>query len=113
MNRLTSLRISLCLLLAFMSLNCASHHVAPSPDRKVLVPGDLVKVMVFNEPDLEQEREIPESGEVDFLLIGKVPLAGLTPESATEKIKALYQKDFLRNPYLRLTIVPPGISGSK
>jgi len=72
-----------------------------------------VKVIVYGEPDLEQEREIPESGEVDFLLIGKVPLEGLTPEAATEKVKALYEKDYLRDPYLSLTVLPPGISASK
>jgi protein involved in polysaccharide export with SLBB domain len=82
-------------------------------NRKVLASGDIVKVTVLQEPDLEQEREIPESGEVDFLLIGKVPLAGLTPEAATEKGKALYDQDFLRNPYLRLTVVRPGVSGAK
>jgi polysaccharide export outer membrane protein len=113
MNRLSLFRISFCLLFALVSLNCASHSNSPASDAKVLVPGDLVKVIVYGEQDLEQERKIPENGEVDFLLIGKVPLAGLTPEAATEKVKALYNKDFLVNPYLRLTVLLPGISASK
>lgn len=113
MNPHSLLRNSLCLLLALVSLNCASQKTVPVTNREVLIPGDLVQVSVFGEPELSQEVEISENGRVDLPLIGEVSLQGLTLEQASEEVRARYEKDYLREAYVRVTAVRPGISASR
>jgi len=61
-----------------------------SSDDYTLGAGDLVRISVFNHPDLTTEARISESGNLTFPLIGQVPVAGLstrrTEQLLTQKL---------------------------
>lgn len=67
--------------------------------------GDVVKISVFNNPDLGVETRIGENGNVTFPLIGEVAVAGLTTSAAERKIaSALDKGGFLRNPQVNILV---------
>jgi len=67
--------------------------------------GDVVKVSVFNNPDLGVETRIGEAGNITFPLIGEVMVAGLTTSAAEKKIAdALEKGNFLRKPQVNLLV---------
>lgn len=78
---------------------------AAQPADSQLKPNDAIRVEVFNEPDLTASTKILKSGEVVLQFIGPVKIAGLSVAEANEKIRALYEKDYLVDPKLTLTVV--------
>lgn len=81
----------------------ASSAAAP-PAGYRLAPGDSILLSIFNEPALEAERTISSTGEASFYLIGSVKLAGKSISDAEEAIRELYDRDYLVNPKVTLTI---------
>lgn len=75
------------------------------PDSYLLNAGDLIQIIVFQEPDLNREVRISQNGRIQLPLIGNVNLAGKTVQEATDKIFALYDGDFLINPQINLTVL--------
>ena len=53
----------------------------------ILGPGDVVRVTVFQNPDLTVEARISESGQINFPLIGAVTVGGLTIPAAEKRIE--------------------------
>ncbi|MRW93028.1 polysaccharide export protein EpsE [Duganella sp. FT80W] len=71
----------------------------------LLGAGDVVKVTVFNNPDLAVETRINESGVVSFPLIGQVTVGGLSTAAAEKKIAGLLDSGgFVRNPQVNLLV---------
>jgi polysaccharide export outer membrane protein len=66
--------------------------------------GDTVKLSVFQESGLDAEATLSKSGEASFPLIGAVSLAGKTVKSAEKLIEDLYNRDYLVNPRVSLTL---------
>lgn len=67
--------------------------------------GDLVSIDVFGVPDLKTEGRVSQSGDIYFPLIGKVHLAGATPEAAQSEIEQrLTDGGFLKSPHVSITI---------
>jgi protein involved in polysaccharide export with SLBB domain len=81
----------------------ASSAAAP-PAGYRLAPGDSILLSVFNEPALQAERTISSTGEASFYLIGSVKVAGKSIGDAEEAIRELYDRDYLVNPKVTLTI---------
>lgn len=75
----------------------------PPPD-PVLLPGDLLRVTTFRQPELDLEVRIPQDGSIGHPLIGAVRAAGKTPTVLQENIRQLLQKDYLRNPSVTVTV---------
>ncbi|HUQ27200.1 MAG TPA: polysaccharide export protein EpsE [Usitatibacter sp.] len=48
--------------------------------------GDMVRVSVFRNPDLTTEAKVSERGTILFPMIGEVPVSGLTPSQAGQRI---------------------------
>lgn len=71
----------------------------------VLQTNDLVRITVFGEEDMTTETRISKSGFITFPLLGSVPLAGKTVESATAQIKAALDKDFIINPQVTVAVL--------
>ncbi|MFD2256112.1 polysaccharide biosynthesis/export family protein [Luteolibacter algae] len=69
-----------------------------------LRPSDLVRLSVYEEPELDTEVRILKSGQASFPLIGSVEVAGLSVTAATAKIRDLYAKDYLVDPQVTLTV---------
>ncbi len=81
-----------------------SSPVAAPPSGYRLAPGDSVMLNVFNEPALTAERTISSTGEVSLYLIGSIKIAGKSVGDAEEFIRGLYDRDYLVNPKVTLTI---------
>lgn len=74
--------------------------VKPSTQESLRVePGDLLRVTVLREPELEQRVRVLDSGDVELPLIGKIHLAGLDPAEASAAIAAKYLNgNYLKHP---------------
>jgi polysaccharide export outer membrane protein len=71
----------------------------------VLQPLDVIKLEVFQEPDMERQVRLSQECVVTLPLIQAVSLKGKTLQQAQEIIRALYDRDYLVNPQINLTLV--------
>ena len=71
----------------------------------VLVVGEVVQLNVFREPDLTTQATIARDGTVQLPLIREVTMAGLSIRDAREMLRQLYDKKFLVDPQVFLTVV--------
>jgi polysaccharide export outer membrane protein len=74
--------------------------VDPSTRESLLIgPGDLLRITVLREPDLEQRVRVLDSGDAVLVLIGAVHLAGLDPAEAAAAIASKYEEgNYLKHP---------------
>ena len=70
----------------------------------ILRPNDTIRLEVYGEPDLTGSVRILKTGEASFPLIGSLMISGLSVSAASEKIRELYEKDYLVDPKLTLTV---------
>jgi polysaccharide export outer membrane protein len=73
------------------------------PDYRI-APNDLIEFNVFGVPDMLRDVRVNASGEISLPLIGPMPVAGLTAQTAEQQIAAKYQEKYLRNPQVSLFI---------
>jgi polysaccharide export outer membrane protein len=59
-------------------------------------PRDLVKIEVYDVPELNVERRVSESGAINLPLIGDVPVGGKTEEQVTQDLKDLLGSKYLQ-----------------
>jgi polysaccharide export outer membrane protein len=71
----------------------------------ILQPFDLVEVVVFQEPDLERKVRLSEESKLTLPLIGTVNLKGMTVHQAQDLIRDLYNKDYLVDPQINITVM--------
>jgi polysaccharide export outer membrane protein len=72
----------------------------------ILGAGDLIKVSVYQVPDLSAEVRISETGQITFPLVGNVTVAGSTVTGAQEKIaKALRDGGYVLKPQVIVSIL--------
>ncbi|HTW48182.1 MAG TPA: polysaccharide biosynthesis/export family protein [Acidobacteriaceae bacterium] len=87
----------------------ASPAAAPMPADSSAIPaasesllighGDLLRISVLRESELDQHVRVLDSGEIALTLIGKVPVNGLTPAQAAARIADKYRDGkFLLHP---------------
>lgn len=79
-------------------------RAAPEDASYVLRPNDLIKLDVYEEPDLSVSVRILKSGQASFPLIGSVAVSGMSVSDAVAKIRGLYAKRFLVDPKVTLTV---------
>ncbi|MFG6417028.1 polysaccharide export protein EpsE [Roseateles sp. DC23W] len=111
MTRLTALLISTTLALGAVSAQAQAQTAAPKPAATVaaeyrLGAGDVIRIVVYQNPDLTLETRVSETGVVSFPLLGNVRLGGLGV-SAAEKLIAdgLKNGNFVKQPQVTLTLV--------
>src|SRR5947199_5416957 len=79
---------------------------APKPDQHVLGPGDVIRINVFQNPDLSLETRISEQGQITFPLVGQVALGGLAVPAAEQRIaRALRDGKFVMNPQVNILVM--------
>lgn len=71
----------------------------------VIQPTDVIRMQVFQEPDLTQEYRVPQNGKVQFPMIGTVDLQGKTIAEVEELVRELYNRDYLVNPQINILIL--------
>jgi len=101
----------LALLLVAVGLTATAVHAATSETnhRDVIKPGDVLSLVVFDEPDLSfNEQRVDQEGGVTIALLGRVRLAGKSIQEANLEITSAFAKDYLVNPGVTLNIVTYG-----
>ena len=79
--------------------------VSSPPTDYILQPSDLLHVQVFQEEDLMRDVRISQEHTVMLPLIGSVDLNGKTPREAEVIIRDLYNKDYLVNPQVTVSVL--------
>jgi protein involved in polysaccharide export with SLBB domain len=109
--RILGLRSVVCAFLVigsnFASPQSPDQPVNISQPSHVLLPGELIQIKVFQEPDLDTAVRIPGDGRVNFPLIGDVALAGQSVQQATRVIRDRLQARFLVNPQVSIAVLEP------
>ncbi|WP_246197431.1 polysaccharide biosynthesis/export family protein [Pseudoxanthomonas sacheonensis] len=70
-----------------------------------LGPGDLVKVQVFQLPDLEREVRVDNAGRITLPLIGAVQAAGSSISQVEDQVASKYRDRYLQNPQITLSLL--------
>jgi polysaccharide export outer membrane protein len=70
------------------------------PTESLLIgPGDLLRITVLRESELDQRTRVLDSGEITLALAGNVSIQGLTPAAAAARIAEKYrQGNYLLHP---------------
>ena len=75
-------------------------------------PGDIIRIQVYQNPDLSMETRVTENGTITFPLIGLVKLGGMTVAAGEQTIAAaLKAGGYIKQP--QVTIVPTQIRSSQ
>jgi len=73
----------------------------------VLQPQDIIRVQVFQEEEINKQGEVGISAEstITLPMIGTISVAGLSVRQAEQKIRDLYDKDYLVNPGVSVNVL--------
>lgn len=86
-------------------LSAAEPESKPIRRDYTLQAGDVIRVQVFQEPDLDREIRISQEGEVSLPLIGKIPAQGRTLSQIEQTVRDLYDRDYLVNPQVNVVVI--------
>jgi polysaccharide export outer membrane protein len=79
---------------------------APAAAEYRLGAGDIVKINVYQSPDLTLETRIGEAGTVSYPLLGTLKLGGLTvPQAEKQVADGLLRGNFLKQPQVSILVV--------
>jgi polysaccharide export outer membrane protein len=82
------------------------HSASAEETNYVLGPGDVLKITVYNSPDLTLETRVTENGTISFPLLGEVKLGGMTAPMAEKKLAELLESgSFLKQPQINILVV--------
>lgn len=106
MMRLVRLLLSLCL------IGFLAPAQAADAREYVLGSGDVIRITVFQNPDLTVDTRVTESGTITFPLIGQLQVGGLTVPAAEKQIAdKLREGGFVLKP--QVNILPVQIRGNQ
>jgi polysaccharide export outer membrane protein len=78
---------------------------AQSSESLRIGPGDLVHIIVFDTPELEQHLRVTDAGELPLLVGGSVKVAGLSSVAAARAVEdALTKRNILINPRVQVIV---------
>ena len=69
------------------------------------VPGDVFEVRVFDEEELSGQFQVQEDGTIEFPLVGRVTLEGLTQGEATVALEERLADGLLKNPSVTVIVL--------
>jgi polysaccharide biosynthesis/export protein len=68
--------------------------------------GDVLRITVFQNPELSLETRVSEGGQISYPLLGPVAVGGLTAQDAERRLAdALRNGNFVRNPQVTLLVL--------
>lgn len=71
-----------------------------------LSPGDIIKILVFQSPDLTLETQVTEQGTITFPLVGALKIGGMPVAAAEQTIaNALRDGGFLKQPHVNIVVM--------
>ena len=68
-------------------------------------PGDLLRIAVFDNPELTTETKVSAGGRIAFPLIGEIEVLGLSPSETQTKIATMLRGRFIKNPLVTVAVV--------
>jgi polysaccharide export outer membrane protein len=84
----------------------AAQSTAPSSTDYQLGAGDVVRVTVYQNPDLTLETRISESGVVSYPLLGSIRLGGMTVRQAEKAVAdGLRNGNFVKQPQVSVLVI--------
>jgi polysaccharide export outer membrane protein len=90
----------------FFALLTTNVFAQDTPPNYPLGPGDVVRIQVFQNPDLTTETRVSENGNITYPLIGNVDVGGLDIHAAEKKIAhALKKGGFIRQPQVNIVLL--------
>lgn len=69
-----------------------------------LGPGDRIKIVVYNEPDLKIDIKIGKSGYISFPFLSDIKVTGLSTEQVEKHIRSGLIGDYLIDPQVSVSI---------
>lgn len=78
---------------------------APPDVTPHFVPGDKFEVTVFEEEELSGEFQVQEDGSIDYPLVGRIKVAGLTQGALQAKLEEMLRDGYLVNPQVRVNVL--------
>jgi polysaccharide export outer membrane protein len=100
-------RTILAILGLVLALPCASRaqqDVATARTEAPLVPGDLIRINIWREPDLTGEFLVQEDGTAVLPRIGPVHVTGYTPSTLKQNLVTEYSKTLI-NPSIEVVVL--------
>jgi len=95
---------SVILCLGLAAIPAPAEEDAGEDNSYILRPNDIIRLDVYEEPDLSGAVRILKTGQASFPLIGSVTVGDLSVADAAGKIRDLYAKDYLVDPKVTLTV---------
>lgn len=80
-------------------------NIRENSDDYVLQPLDLIQIKIFQEPTMDREVRMSREAVVFLPLIGQVNFKDMTIREAEEHVRSLYDRDYLVNPQINLTVL--------
>jgi polysaccharide export outer membrane protein len=78
--------------------------LAPPPPL-TLIPGDLLRITVFRQKDLDLDVRVPEGGAFSYPLIGDVPAAGRAMKDVEREIRSRLEEKYLKRAGVTVTVM--------
>lgn len=100
------------LILSLVLAGCASSSApppealdpGPGPAEAELMPGDVVQLNIWREPELSGEFQVDPSGQVILPKIGTVSVAGRPASEVRDSIRSAFDR-YLRNPSIDVVLL--------
>lgn len=93
-----------CMIASFLWLGAVNAQEKVDFDYK-LGPGDQIRIVVFQNPDLTLDTRVAESGSITYPLIGTVAIGGLSIDAAEKQIaKGLKDGGFVQQPQVNIVL---------
>jgi polysaccharide export outer membrane protein len=95
-------------MLAVLLLVAAGHAAAQLANTReyVLGPGDVIRINVFQSPDLSLEARVSESGAITYPLLGQVQVGGIPVVQAEKRIAdGLRSGNYVKQPQVSILVV--------
>lgn len=94
-----------------LALSLAANEQTTPPEAEIatgdylIEPLDLIKIQIYQEPDLNRDVRVTQEGAVSLPLIGELRVAGKTVRRVEETIRKLYDDNFLVNPQVTVAVI--------
>jgi polysaccharide biosynthesis/export protein len=75
------------------------------PADYLLQPGDVVRVQIFQEPQLDRDVRVSQTGEVFLPLIGSIDVKNRSINAVQQDVTLRYKADYLVNPQVNITVM--------
>ena len=84
--------------------NSDQYSGVPFGSNYILGPEDVIKIEVFDLPELSKTARVANDGTISLPLIGRVQAAGLTPEQLRKELADKWGEDYLQDPQVTVFV---------